>query len=454
MIRCLINHSDSYFINERFRWKEMKNVHTTDIEFAIELTDETLQLYLNRLVNDWSEGKVKVVLSNSNMNDESFRNQFLFYLMQLEKTQQEKMANTQDTLQKKEWGTSGSYPMIGACFLGYIDILHWLLDNAVDVSQCRDDGNTPLHMACFNSHKEIVSLLLKKNHSINVCNKKGITPLFIACEKAYTEIVEALLERNADVNINMKDGKFHLSPLLRVTEMGHCNIMKKLLEKNADVNFYDIEGFTPLLIACEKNHMEMVRLLINYNANVDMRTYTGVSAIIFASAHGNIEIIRLLLESNADINSRIYRKELIAFKTMIRSSTTLDNLKLNLFNFVLEKGVPSVQQYARLKSKDYIFDVMAGSSPLHIACCLGHFEIVECLLQYNAYVNLTKEDGTTPLFYACKLGHDNIVRLLLDKGANIRLFRNDGNSPQTIAKQNGHKYIEMKLRKHLKKVKA
>ncbi|CAC5371902.1 unnamed protein product [Mytilus coruscus] len=252
MIRCLIDHSDPYLLNERFKWGKMKNLSTT--EFAIELTEENLPWYLGRLVNDWSKGKVTVVMNNSNMNNELFKNLFLFYLLQLEKTQQEKLANTQDTLEKKEWGTSGSYPMINACFLGYISIVRWLLGKVVDVNQSRYDGNTSLFMACYNGHREIVPLLLKNNHSINVCSKKGITPLFIACERGYIDIVEALLERNADVNINMKDGRIHLSPLLQATVMDHYDIMKKLLEKEPDVNFYDTDGFTPLLITCQKNH--------------------------------------------------------------------------------------------------------------------------------------------------------------------------------------------------------
>ncbi|CAG2239802.1 unnamed protein product [Mytilus edulis] len=157
-----------------------------------EFTDEHLEWYLDRLMNDWSEGKVTVVITNPNMNDELFRNQFLSKLHKLEKNQQVKLANTQDTFEiKKKCGTSGSYPIISACFEGYIDIVRWLLDNAVDVNQCRDDGNTSLFMACYNGHKDIVSLLLKKNHSVNMCNEKGVTPLFIACERGYTEIGEA-----------------------------------------------------------------------------------------------------------------------------------------------------------------------------------------------------------------------------------------------------------------------
>ncbi|CAG2204972.1 unnamed protein product [Mytilus edulis] len=166
-------------------------IRKTSNKFVITLTDESLEWYLNRLVNDWSQGKVSVVIANSNMNDESFRYIFISFVKQLKKTQQEKLANTRDTLQKKEWSTSGSYPIISACFEGYIDIVCWLLDNAVDVNQCRKDGNTSVYMACYNGHKDIVSLLLKKNHYINVFNEIRVTPLFIACERGYTEIVEA-----------------------------------------------------------------------------------------------------------------------------------------------------------------------------------------------------------------------------------------------------------------------
>ncbi|CAC5416257.1 ANK [Mytilus coruscus] len=434
MMRCLIDHSDSYFINERFQWKTMRNLLTTDIAFAIELTDETLQLYFDRLVKDWSEGKVTVVITNSNMNDESFRNHFISYLMKLEKTEQVKLANTQDILEKKEWGTSGSYAMVNACFLGYIDIVRWLLGKVVDVSQCRDDGNNSLLMACYNGHKDIVSLLLQWNHSVN----------------GYTEIVEELLESNADVNIGIEDGIIRLSPLSQATTMDHFDIVKKLLEKTPDVNFSGTDRYTPLSMACQANNTEIARILIINKADVCARTNIGATALHLAVANGNIEITRLLLKLNVNYNSRIKAKEFIYLEIMLsllHPCTSLEDLKQHMFNFIVQKE-SKVQQYVSLKSEEYVFDVVAGSSSLHIACFMGYFEIIECLLQNNANINLPKLDGTTPLFYACELGHDNIVCLLLDKGAETSMHRKDGKSPLSIAQENGHTNIEMKLRRN------
>ncbi|CAC5383600.1 unnamed protein product [Mytilus coruscus] len=323
--------------------------------------------------------------------------------------QRVKLANTKDTFEIKGWGTSGSYPMLHACYYGYIDIAHWLLDNAVDVNQCRDDGNTSLFMAFYNGHKDIVSLLLERNVSINKCNEKGITPLFIACEKGYSEIVNALLASNANVNISMKDEVYSISPLLKATLLNHLDIVKKLLKKNPDNNYTDI-----------------ARLLIYNKSNVDMKTITGATAILLAAANGNIEITRLLLEFNADCNVQLYSKEMVSFRMLPCPWTTLTNVKLFIFNFTIERSAKR-------------------SSPLHIACAMGHLEIVKYLLLYNASVNLTKDDRTPPLFYACELGHNSIVRLLLDTEADITICRDDGRSPLAIAKENCHKNIEMTL---------
>lgn len=61
---------------------------------------------------------------------------------------------------------------------------------------------------------------------------------------------------------------------------------------------------------------------------------------------------------------------------------------------------------ARSKTQGVISTVMfrvpyaAGSTPLHAAALLGHFDIAEALLKNNADPNLRNSDGHTPLDYA------------------------------------------------------
>ncbi|CAG2254395.1 ANK [Mytilus edulis] len=111
-----------------------------------------------------------------------------------------------------------------------------------------------------------------------------------------------------------------------------------------------------------------------------------------------------------------------------------------MFERLVQNNSPNVTDYVRRKPIDP-FDVLGGSSPLHIACFMGRIDVVRCLLDHNANINITKEDGTTPLFYACEVGHDDLVHLLLDKAADTELCRFDDKSPLNIATENRHDSI-------------
>jgi ankyrin repeat protein len=81
-----------------------------------------------------------------------------------------------------------------------------------------------------------------------------------------------------------------------------------------------------------------------------------------------------------------------------------------------------------------------GDTPLHYACCHGHLDIVQLLLQSNAIdVNQTNNNGETPLHYACRYGYLDIVQLLLQNNAiDVNQTNNDGDTPLHYACINGY----------------
>ncbi|XP_076083582.1 uncharacterized protein LOC143054460 [Mytilus galloprovincialis] len=365
MIECLIDHSDSDLVHERFIWQTSQTDKSSNIDFIIEIQDDYIESYLKRFIKDWSAGKVAGVFSNNNIKVPSFRHQLIQYLQQLDKPQQVILASTKDTVLPKENCGSGNTPLILTCFRGYTDMVQWMLHNDVDVDQCREDGITglliasqeghtdivkllleknpnvdlcdkdgwsPLYNASYKGHTDIVKLLLEKNPNVDLCNKDGWSPLYWASYKGHTDIVKLLLERDPNVDLCDKDGwsplymssqnghtdivklllerdhnvdlcdKDGWSPLYMSSQNGHTDIVKLLLEKDPNVNLCDKYGFTPLISACIRNNISIVQLLIKHKPNIDAQTYDGSSALIFSALKGNLEITQLLVENNADCN--------------------------------------------------------------------------------------------------------------------------------------------------------
>ncbi|CAC5371631.1 unnamed protein product [Mytilus coruscus] len=646
MIECLIDHGDSGLVRERFIWQTSPDDKNSNIDFIIEIPDDYLESYLKRFIKDWSAGKVTDVSSNNNMEDSSFRQQLLQYLLQLDKPQQVILANTKDTVIPKENYGSGNTPLILTCYDGYTDMVQWLLHNDVDVDQCRDDGVTglfmasqeghtdivklllernpnvdlcdiydksplltasyngntdivklllernpnvdlcdndgrspllqpslnghtdivkllleknpnvdlcdndgcsPLHMASQEGHTDIVKLLLEKDPNVDLCDNDGCSPLYIASEEGYTDIVKLLLEKDPNVDLCDNDGcsplymasdngntdivklllekdpkvdlcnndgcsplyiasqKGHTdvvklllekdpnvdlcrhdgcSPLYKASQKGHTDVVKLLLEKGPNVDLCDNDGcsplyiasqkghtdvvklllekdpnvdlchkdgYTPLIKSCSNNHTSIVQLLMEHKPNINAQTFDGGDSLYFSALNENLEITQLLLENNADSNICIHSKQVLTDTVINHPVKTLDKIKQLLFDSLIENTLANVTDYVSKKSVDYAFDVVAGSSPLHIACYIGRTDVVHCLLDHNTNINMTKEDGTTPLFYACEVGHEEIVRLLLDRGADTQICRLDGKSPLKIATDNGHKSIVMIVTEHMKK---
>ncbi|XP_071141713.1 uncharacterized protein [Mytilus edulis] len=445
IIECLIDHGDSELVHSRFIWQKSLDAENSNIDF-IEIPDNNLETYLKRCIKDWSSGYVTAVLNNNNMKRSSFIQQLLHYLQQLKTSEQVALANTKDIMIPKENYGSGNTPLILTCYDGYTDIVQWLLHNNVNVDQCRNNMVTGLYMASQNGHTDIVKLLLEKNPNVDLCDKNGFSPLNRASHNGHTDIVKLLLEKNPNVDLCDNNS---CSPLNRASQNGHTDIVKLLLEKNPNVDLCNKYGFTPLINACEGSYTSIVQLLMKHKPNIDAQTYVGCNALRFSALNGNLEITQLLVKSNADCNMCCYSKQSFIDTIKSDSSKTLEKEKQVCFDYLIEKASSYVADYISTKTVNYVFNMEAGCSPLHLACFMNRLDVVRCLLDHNANINMTNEDETTPLFFACEVGNEDIVRVLLDKGADTQICRLDGKSPLQIATDNRHTSIVMIVSEHM-----
>jgi Ankyrin repeats (3 copies)/Ankyrin repeat len=68
----------------------------------------------------------------------------------------------------------------------------------------------------------------------------------------------------------------------------------------------------------------------------------------------------------------------------------------------------------------------------------GNVDIVTCLLDEGADINVKNKNGWTALMEAAYNDHDKVVQLLVDKGADMNVEDKDGVSALSWATHNGH----------------
>ena len=479
MSKFIIEHAQCDFISERFLWK-VKDNRTEDIAYTIFITDEQiLEIYIERILRDWSKGKVRAVFKNRNMKSPSFITKLINHLSGRNHRDQKKLAHMRDEpsldstllqscftgdpdltrwiLEHTVVDSGNSYkrqgeidvvnicrnngvsPLVIACEYHHTEIVEMLLEYKADINKCRDRGVSPLYIACQNGYLDIVGKLLDKNVNtdVNKCRNSGESPLYIACQKGYLDIVVKLLDKNINTAVNKcrDDG---VSPLYIACQKGYLDIVVKLLDKNinTDVNKCRDNGASPLYIACQKGYLDIVVKLLDKNINTDVNRCTddGVSPLYIACENGHLDIVLKLLDKN--INTDVNKcRDSGASPLYI----ACQNGYLDIVVKLLDKNINTDVNNCR----------DGDESPLYIACQNGHLDIVVKLLDKNVNtdVNKCRDSGASPLYIACQKGHDKIVKILLTHGADINKSRDNSYSPLQIACHSNHIDVVVELLK-------
>ncbi|VDI03597.1 Hypothetical predicted protein [Mytilus galloprovincialis] len=364
IICCLIKNAHSGLIKERFLLERQNNVD----KFITIVPPKYHQMYIQRMIADWSKGEVNDVFCNINMKIPQFRKKFLCCLNELETSYQRQLANTFDQCRYKELA-----PLMLAVQKRWIEMVRMLLDMGADYNKCDKNGTSPVLGACINRHTEVVRMLLDVGADYNKCNNNEWSAVNIACSEGHTEIVKMLLDKGVDYNKCNNNG---WSLLKLAGRAGHTEIVKMLLDKGADYDKCDDNGWSPLKSACIAGHKKIVRMLLDIGADYDKCDDNGCSPLKLAGNAGHKKIVRMLLDKGADYDK-------------------------------CDKN---------------------GWSPLKSACIAGHKEIVRMLLDKGADYDKCDKNGWSPLKSAGNAGLTEIVRMLLDKGADYDECDKNGSS--------------------------
>ena len=245
----------------------------------------------------------------------------------------------------------------------------------------------------------------------------GSRPLHVAVECDKGGVVKILLTAGVDVEAKNNDGR---TPLFQAIIASRYDSFHTLLRAGVRIDHIDAMGKSALHWAARLGHVAMVITLLEKGAGRWDCDKAGQQPIHEAVTGGRIAAVEALLTERSDLDSLTKYKESKNGESLLHIAS-LHN-RLDLAQYLLQNGVnvtPWSDRFALWSN--YPRDKLIGSSltPLHYACCLGHFEMATLLLDHGALVNAPTTDGYTPLMMAVEAENTDLVALLRSRGANV-----------------------------------
>ncbi len=334
-------------------------------------------------------------------------------------------------------------PMIRAAMNGRVQCMSILKAFGADEFAVDKTGATALHHAILSNQIPAVKWLLEtyrpseairhrssimsrmdaanwgRSHRIlrEISDTTGLKPLHIAVEHAAVEMVETLLAAGANMEAKDQQGR---TPLIHAIFASRRASFDTLLRSGARIDHTDAMGMSALHWAARLGHVAMITTLLEKGAGRLDHDNAGLEPIHEAASGGHILAVEALLTEGSELDRPSKSGENKSGESLLHIASLHNHL--DLARYLLKNGV-QVNHWSD-RAPTWNCDPRAkllGSSltPLHYACCLGHFEMAVLLIDHKALVNAATEDGYTPLMMAVEAENTDLVALLHNRGAKV-----------------------------------
>ncbi|XP_034245206.1 ankyrin repeat domain-containing protein 17-like [Thrips palmi] len=198
--------------------------------------------------------------------------------------------------------------------------------------------------------------------------------------------------------------------------------LSRCLAAGCTVNQRDHHGLTPLQICSALGWTEAVLLLLKHGADVNQACPLGWTPLMQAVRNGQSDVVGVLIKAGADVSMQnVYGWDSMSLAV---ESTERDSMAMLM----------------PLADSSGIFRALAR------ACQLGKIEDVSYLLNHQANVNGKLPDsGLTPLMLAACGGHTEVVKVLLASAANVHMTNSSNLTALDMALINGHNDVGVLL---------
>jgi ankyrin repeat protein len=279
---------------------------------------------------------------------------------------------------------------------GHIEVVHTLLLYGWALEARTSKGSTALHLAAVAGHVDVCRLLLGCGISHAVVNSEGRTPLHAAAAFGYTAVIHLLVESGADVNAADSKGR---APIHWAAGKGHAAAVAALVKAGAAAGS-TCQGSTALHAAAALGNLSVVCVLLGAAAPVDAVDSLGRTPLQRASNGGHGDVVKELLRAGARPDKQSHTGG-VALHYAVEGNRA---------------GVVQVLLEVQAVVADIDAATNTGQTPLHVACWLGHSDIVPLLLAHGANMRAVTAAGYNPLRMAVMRQHLAVVRILLAAG--------------------------------------
>lgn len=178
------------------------------------------------------------------------------------------------------WGT-----IQWTLFLGWEDLMRWLLRNGGPTDGFEATVMSPVHVAAAWSKGGTITVLAEAGVTLDVVGPMGWSPVHFAAYHGRQDCVEQLLARGCDPNRLDQNGR---SALHLAADRGHADLVAVLLSKGLDKSLADSKsGRTPLHYAAANGYGHVVRTLMSNGASETVPDKQGKTAMDLAEQGGH-----------------------------------------------------------------------------------------------------------------------------------------------------------------------
>lgn len=185
------------------------------------------------------------------------------------------------------------------------DLIHYLLNQGLDVSSKDDKGNTSMMNAASKNTIDIIKILVAHLKTINDTNKKGQSALSLAVQGNAPEVVDFLIKKGYDTTIIDAEGNtlaYYLAHSYSSRYKDQFEKKKDLLQRsNLNLATVQNNGNTWFHYAAEKGSVELLTFALELKQDINLKNNEGNTALHLAAMTAeNTEVLKFLIAHGAD----------------------------------------------------------------------------------------------------------------------------------------------------------